>query len=397
MHKLDKQTIDELLSRRVESIVGEKELRAKLAAGKILRIKHGVDPTTPDLHLGYSVVYRKMREFQDLGHTVIFLIGDFTGRFGDPTGRDKTRELRDAREVKQMAENYIKQVLTILDPKKTEIRYNSEWYDKMSAEDLLRLMSHFTYAQMVERDMFAKRIKNKQEISSHEPVYPILQGYDSVMLESDLTVIGTDQTFNEMRGRDLQKDFSQDPQAIISVPMLVGLDGKQKMSQSLGNFVGITEDASEQYGKIMSLPDGLIYPYFELVTNVPTEDLPVIKRELKSKTANPRDIKMRLAYTIVKMYHGDGPAKKAESNFVGVFQKKGTPSDIDEITLKKDIALINLLTEHKLATSRSEAKRLIDQRSVRVNHRVITDSAFIIENRPGTIIQVGKRRFVQLS
>lgn len=393
---LDKKTIDELLSRRVESIVGEKELRKKLAAGKTLRIKHGVDPTTPDLHLGYSVVYRKMREFQDLGHTIIFLIGDFTGRFGDPTDRDKTRELRDAREVKRMAENYIKQVLTILDPKHTEIRYNSEWYDKMSAEDLLRLMSHFTYAQMMERDMFAKRMKAKQEISFHEPIYPILQGYDSVMLESDLTVIGTDQTFNEMRGRDLQKDFGLTPQAIISVPMLVGLDGKQKMSQSLNNFIGITEDASEQYGKIMSLPDGLIYPYFELTTSVPTNDLAAIKRELKSKTANPRDIKMRLAYEIVKMYHGDGSAKKAESNFVGVFQKKGTPSDIDEITLKKDITLIDLLTEHKLASSRSEAKRLIDQRGVRVDHHIITDPTFIVENKPGTIIQVGKRKFVQL-
>ena len=394
--KLDKKIIDELLSRRVESIVGEKELRGKLAAGKTLRIKHGVDPTTPDLHLGYSVVYQKMREFQDLGHTVIFLIGDFTGRFGDPTDRDKTRELRDAREVKQIAENYIKQALTILDPKHTEIRYNSEWYDKMSAEDLLRLMSHFTYAQMMERDMFAKRMKAKQEIGFHEPVYPILQGYDSVMLESDLTVIGTDQTFNEIRGRDLQKDFGQDPQAIISVPMLVGLDGKQKMSQSLGNYIGITEDPSEQYGKVMSLPDGLIYPYFELATNVPTGDLATIRRELKSKTANPRDIKMRLAYEIVKMYHGDGSAKKAESNFVGVFQKKGTPSDIDEITLKKDITLIDLLTEHKLASSRSEAKRLIDQRGVRVDHRIITDPTFIVENLPGTIIQVGKRKFVQL-
>ncbi len=394
---LDKKTIDELLSRRVESIVGEKELRAKLAAGKTLRIKHGADPTTADLHIGHAMSYHKMREFQDLGHTVIFLIGDFTGRFGDPTDHDKTRELRDAREVKQIAENYVKQVLTILDPKKTEIRYNSEWYDMMSAEDLLKLMSHFTYAQMMERDMFAKRIKAKQEISFHEPIYPILQGYDSVMLEADLTVIGTDQTFNEMRGRDLQKDFGLAPQAIISVPMLVGLDGKQKMSQSLSNFIGITEDASEQYGKIMSLPDGLIYPYFELATNVPAGDLAAIKRELKSKTANPRDIKMRLAYEIAKMYHGESLAKKAESNFIGVFQKKGTPSDIDEIVLKKDTALIDLLTEHKLASSRSEAKRLIDQRGVRVDHHVVTDSSFIVENRPGTIIQVGKRRFVQLS
>ena len=394
--KPDKQAIDEFLTRRVGSIVGEKELRAKLASGKPLRVKHGVDPTTPDLHLGHGVVYQKMREFQDLGHTVIFLIGDFTARFGDPTDRTKTRELHDAREVKQMAENYIKQALLILDPKRTEIRYNSEWYDKMSAEDLLRLMSRFTYAQLIERDMFAQRIKKKQEIGLHEPVYPVLQGYDSVMLEADLTVIGTDQTFNEMRGRDLQKEFGQTPQAIISVPLLVGLDGKQKMSQSLGNDIGITEDASEQYGKIMSLPDGLIYPYFELATKVPREDLAAIKRELKSKSTNPRDIKMRLAYEIAKMYHGEAAAKKAESNFVGVFQKRGAPSDIAEITLKKDTPLIDILVQHKLATSRGEAKRLIDQRGVRVDHQIVTDADLLIENRPGTIIQVGKRKFVQL-
>lgn len=394
--KPDKQTIDELLSRRVDSIVGEKELRAKLSSGKPLRIKHGVDPTTPDLHLGHSVVYWKMREFQDLGHTVIFLIGDFTARFGDPTDKEKMRQMRDAKEVRALAENYIKQVLTILDPKKTEIRYNSEWYDKMSAEDLLRLMSHFTYAQMMERDMFSKRIKAKQEISFHEPVYPILQGYDSVMLEDDLTVIGTDQTFNEMRGRDLQRDFGQKPQAIIAVSLLIGTDGKQKMSQSLDNEIGITEGPDAQYGKIMSLPDGQIYPYFELATNIPAEDLKIIKRELKGKKTNPRDLKMQLARTIVKMYHGETAAQKAESNFIGIFQKRGTPGNIDEIAIKKDMTLIDLLAEYKLAVSKSEAKRLIDQRGVRVDHRIVTDPAFIIENRPGTIIQVGKRRFVQL-
>jgi tyrosyl-tRNA synthetase len=392
----DKKSIDSLLSRRVAEIVGEKELRAKLNSGKTLRIKHGVDPTTPDLHLGYSVNYLKMREFQDMGHTVIFLIGDFTGRFGDPTDKSSARTMRSVSEVKQLAENYIKQALTILDPKKTEIRYNSEWYDKMDAEELLRLMSHFTHAQIFERDMFQERLKEKAEIGFHEPVYPVLQGYDSVMLESDLTVIGTDQIFNEMRGRDLQRDFDQEPQAIVAVPLLVGLDGKQKMSQSLGNYIGVLERADEQYGKIMSLPDELIATYFEMATQVSDEDLASIKRELKSKDGNPRDIKMRLAYEIAKMYWGEKEAKKAESNFVNVFQKKSTPTDIPEVQLKKPITLIDLLVSYEMATSKSEARRLVEQRGVRVDHKVITDINFLVESTPGTIIQAGKRKFIQL-
>ncbi|RLC37459.1 tyrosine--tRNA ligase [candidate division Kazan bacterium] len=393
MDRPDKKTIDELLSRRVNSIVGEKELRTKLASGKPLRIKHGVDPTTPDLHLGYSVVYHKMREFQDLGHTVIFLIGDFTGRFGDPTNKNDVRQLRDAHDVREMSEHYIKQVLTILDPKKTEIRYNSEWYDKMSAEDIIRLMSHFTHAQLIERDMFQQRIKKHKEIGLHEPLYPVLQGYDSVMLESDVTIIGTDQTFNEMRGRDLQKDFGQEPQAIISVPLLIGLDGKQKMSQSLGNYIGITESPDEQYGKIMSLPDDQIYTYFELATSVPTSDLPAIKVAAKKE---PRDTKARLAYEIVKIYHGEAAAKKAEDNFVGIFKKGRTPDDISEIKIKKATRLVDIMAKYNLASSKSEARRLIEQRGVRINHHIVSDPNLIVENEPGTIIQVGKRHFIQL-
>ncbi|MDD5606084.1 MAG: tyrosine--tRNA ligase [Patescibacteria group bacterium] len=392
----DKKSIDSLLSRRVAEIVGEKELRTKLKSGQPLRIKHGVDPTTPDLHLGYSVNYLKMRELQDLGHTVIFLIGDFTGRFGDPTDKSQARELRDPKTVKDLAQNYIKQALTILDPQKTEIRYNSEWYDKMDAEELIKLMSHFTYSQIFERDMFQERLKHKAEIGFHEPVYPILQGYDSVMLEADLTVIGTDQIFNEMRGRDLQRDFGQKPQAIIAVPLLVGLDGKQKMSQSLGNYIGIRESADEQYGKIMSLPDELIYTYFEMVTNVSNDDLAAIKRELKSAQTNPRDLKMRLGHEIVKMYWGEKEAKKAESNFVNVFQKKSTPTDIPEIKLKKPTLLVDLLVDNDMAASKSEARRLIEQRGVRIDHKPVTDTNYLVEGTPGTIIQAGKRKFIQL-
>ncbi|MFH0905468.1 MAG: tyrosine--tRNA ligase [bacterium] len=391
-----KKALDELLSRRVESIVGEKELRAKLLTGKKLRIKHGVDPTTPDLHLGYSVVYHKLREFQDLGHTVAFLIGDFTARFGDPTDKSEARKMRDAKEVRALAQNYIKQVTKILDPKKTEIRYNSEWYDAMSAEELLQVMSNFTYAQLIERDMFQERIKHRQEIGLHEPVYPVLQGYDSVMLKDDVTVNGTDQVFNEMRGRDLQKKFGQDPQVIIGVPLLAGTDGKQKMSQSLGNYIGITEDAATQYGKIMSIPDDLIYNYFEMVTNVDVRELAEIKKLLKSKKANPRDLKMQLAKTIVTMYHNEAAAHKAEANFVNVFQKHETPDDIQMISLAKPLRLVDVIFDHKLAASKSEARRLVEQRGVKVNHHIVTDAEFLIEPKTGLIIQVGKRRFAQI-
>ncbi len=388
--------LKDLLTRRIDKIIGEKELRAKLGSGRKLRIKHGVDPTTPDLHLGYSVVYHKLREFQELGHIVVYVIGDFTARFGDPTDKEKTRQLRDARDVKKMAEHYIRQALTILDPKKTEIRYNGEWLDQMSAEDLIRLMGHFTYAQMIERDMFQKRIKVHQEIGFHEPVYPMLQGYDSVAIESDATVIGTDQIFNEMRGRDLQVDFGQAPQAILAVPLLVGTDGKQKMSQSLGNDIGILEAAGSQYGKIMSLPDDLIATYFELATNISAAELAAIKRELKSKTTNPRDVKMRLAFAIAAMYHGEAAAKKAEENFVRVFRTKGTPDEMESYNLKKVRGLADLLVDSGLAPSKSEAKRLIEQRGVRVDHHVVSDINFMVEPKRGTIIQVGKRRFLQL-
>ncbi|MBU3925570.1 tyrosine--tRNA ligase, partial [Patescibacteria group bacterium] len=234
-------SIEQVLTRGVKKIIERESLEKKLKSGKTLRIKHGVDPTTPDLHLGYAVIYRKLRQFQDLGHTVVFLIGDFTGRFGDPTDKGEVRSMRDKKEVQKLAQNYIDQVSKILDKKKLEIRYNGEWYDKMSAEDLLRLMSKFTNAQMLQRDMFQERIKKGQDIGLHEPVYPVLQGYDSVMLESDLTIIGNDQEFNELQGRRAQEMFGQKPQDLVIMPILTGTDGKNKMSQSLGNYIGITE------------------------------------------------------------------------------------------------------------------------------------------------------------
>jgi tyrosyl-tRNA synthetase len=397
MLKPNKQTIDSLLSRRVEKIIGEKEIRAKLLSGKKLKIKHGVDPTTPDLHIGYGVVYHKLREFQDLGHTVQFLIGDFTGRFGDPTDRDQSRKLRTKAEVLKFSNNYLKQVMVILNPKKTEIRYNSEWHDKMSAEDLLKIMSHFTYSQMIERDMFQERIKKGAEIGAHELVYPILQGYDSVMLKDDATVIGTDQLFNEMRGRDLQKDFGQDPQAIIAVPLLVGTDGKQKMSQSLGNYIGITENAKSQYGKVMSIPDSIIYTYFDLATNISTTELAKIKKELANKKNNPRDLKMKLAHTIVSMYHGKKEADKAQSDFVSVFQKHELPDKIETKAFGWKTSLPDIMTSTGVSASKSDARRMIEQGGVRLDGvPIISINTMLDPKKSEQILQVGKRKVIKL-
>ncbi len=401
MKKITNTTKDKLinnfLSWRIDNIIDKKSLLQKLKSGKKLIIKHGIDPTTSDLHLGYAVIYHKLRALQDMGHTVVFLIGGFTARFGDPTDKKSAREMQDKLVVEKKAKNYISQALKILDPKKTEVRYNSEWYDKMSAEELLKLMSHFTYAQMIERDMFKKRIKQKEEIGLHEPVYAVLQGYDSVMLKSDITIIGTDQLFNEMRGRDMQRDFNQAPQSIITMPLLIGLDGKQKMSQSLGNDILFTEPAEDQFGKIMSIPDDLIMHYWELATNEPKEKIEEIAKNLKDKDINPRDIKIELGKTIVSIYHGKTAADKAANRFRAIFQKKEIPKDIPTIKLaKQKIGIVDFLVNAKLVNSKSEARRMLMQRAVKVNQELIQDPHWQISISPGVIVQVGKRRFIKI-
>jgi len=394
MIKSDKAS--EILTRGVQNILVNASLEKKLKSGKKLRIKHGIDPTTKDLHLGYAVVYNKLKELQNMGHTIVFLIGDFTARFGDPSDKEKARTLRPKKEIKALAKDYIKQLGTILDLNKTEIRYNSEWYDKMKAEDLLLLMSHFTNQRMLERDMFQKRIKNEEDIRLHEPVYPALQGYDSVMLKADLTVIGNDQTFNELRGRDLQKYYGQEPQDIITMKMLTGTDGKMKMSQSLGNYIGITENAREQFGKIMSIPDELILNYFELLTKVPQKEIDKIENDL-NKGANPRDIKIRLAKEIVTLYHSKKEAEKAEENFVKQFSKKELPEDIKEIKVSKSqTAVVALILDLGFASSKSEARRLIDQGALKIDGAVIGDREAVVTPINGLIIQVGKRRIAKL-
>lgn len=384
----DKKIIDELLTRGVKEVVVKKELEKKLRSGKRLRVKHGVDPTTKDLHIGYAVVYEKLRILQEMGHQIVFLIGDFTARFGDPTDESKSRKMRSKKEVEDCAQNYIKQIGKILDIKKTEIRRNSEWFDKFNGQDMLELESRFTVARMLERDMFQERIRKGEEIAYHEPVYPMLQAYDSVMLKSNLTVIGTDQLFNEFRARDLQEKYKQAPQDLIAMKMLIGTDGKQKMSQSLGNYIGITESPDQQYGKIMSIPDDLIPHYFELATRV----------LLKKIEKNPRDAKARLAREIVAIYHGKTAAQKAEKEFDRVFKEKQVPSKLKsyKLSTKKPI-ILDLLVQTKLAPSKAEAKRLVEQGGVKIDKKVINDWREKISIKPGAILQVGKRRFIKLS
>jgi len=389
--------INDFLSWRIDNVIDRKSLLQKLKSGKKLIVKHGVDPTTSDLHLGYAVIYHKLRALQDMGHTVVFLIGGFTARFGDPTDRKSSRKMQNKLDVDKKAKNYISQALKILDPDKTEIKNNSEWYDKLNAENLLNLMSHFTYAQMIERDMFKKRIKQKEEIGLHEPVYAVLQGYDSVMLKSDITIIGTDQLFNEMRGRDLQRYFNQAPQNIITMPLLIGLDGKQKMSQSLSNDILITESADNQFGKIVSIPDNLIMHYWELATNKSKEEIDEIKKQLKQKSTNPRDIKIDLGKAIVSIYHGQNAADIAANRFRTIFQKKEIPKNIPSIKLaKQKIGIVDFLVESKLVSSKSEARRMLMQRAVKVNQELIQDPHWQISVSPGVIIQVGKRKFVKI-
>jgi tyrosyl-tRNA synthetase len=393
MSKISQDTINYLLSRAVTDVIVKKDLEKKLQSGKVLRIKHGVDPTTSDLHIGHAVAYWKMKQLQDLGHKIVFLIGDFTGRFGDPTEKLSERNLRTKDEVLKLAEKYLEQVGKILDMSKTEIRYNSEWYDKMSAEEMLRIMSHFTVLRMLERDMFDKRIKKNIDIRLHEPVYPVLQGYDSVMLQSDLTVCGSDQIFNELRGRDLQIDFKQPPQDILAVELLPGIDGNMKMSQSLKNEISINDSAQQKYGKVMSVNDNLIIKYFKLATLLSDEEITIIEKDLEK--SNPRDIKARLAHEITALYHGSAEAQKAASEFDKIFKEKQTPTNIET---KKIISqnILEIICDLKLAQSKAEARRLVEQGGVKIDGQVISDWQSPIELEKEKILQVGKRKFVRI-
>jgi len=378
---------DEFLKKLENSIRNQKPLRAKL----------GLDPTAPDIHLGHSVVLNKLRQFQDLGHEVHLIIGDFTGRIGDPSGKSETRKQLSEEEVIQNARTYEMQIFKILDKSKTYIYFNSEWLSRMRFADVINLAGKYTVARMMEREDFSRRFKEGIPISVHEFLYPLMQGYDSVVLRADVELGGTDQKFNLLVGRDLQKEYGQEPQIALMMPILEGTDGVQKMSKSLGNYIGINEDANEMYGKTMSIPDSLITRYFELVTRVPMEEITEIETAIKSGRINPRDAKMRLAREIVGMYHGQEEAYRAEERFKLVFQQREIPDDIEEFTISTNpIWVGKLLVEAGLCPSTSEAKRMVKQGAVKVDGKRIEDEDANLALEDGQVIQVGKRRFVRI-
>ena len=387
-----------LLLRGVEEIVPKKEFHKKLEEKRSLRVKLGFDPTAPDLHLGHTVILNKLKLFQDLGHQVIFLIGDFTGLVGDPSGVNETRPVLTEKEIKENAKTYERQVFKILDKKKTEIRFNSEWMNKFSPEDFIRLSSVQTVARMLERDDFSKRYSAQKPISIHEFLYPLLQGYDSVALDADIELGGTDQKFNLLLGREVQKFYGKEPQIAFTLPLLEGLDGVKKMSKSLDNYIAIEDDPDEMFGKIMSISDDLMWRYFELLSFRDEEEITELKKSQK-EGSNPRDIKFLLAEEIVNRFHGEGSGNSAKEEFQSRFQKGNNPSDIKEITIKleeKLITLAKVLKEAEMVPSTSEALRLIKQGAVRIEGKKILDSKHEINLNSSLLYQVGKRKFSKI-
>lgn len=390
-----------IIRRGVAEIIPEEDLKDKLerslAEGKPLRVKLGLDPTAPDIHLGHTVVLQKLRQFQELGHQVIIIIGDFTGRIGDPTGKSETRRQLSEAEVLANAETYKEQIFKILDPARTEVTFNSRWLANLTFTDVIQLAAKITVARMLEREDFARRYQENRPISVHEFFYPLMQGYDSVALAADVELGGTDQKFNLLMGRHLQREYGQEPQVAVMMPILPGLDGVQKMSKSLGNYIGINEPPQEMYGKTMSLPDELMLTYFELVTTVSLEELESIRKGLADGTLHPRDVKMRLAREIVGLYHGEAAALEAEEEFRKVFQLGDLPQDIPEVTIKEtQIWLPRLMVQAGLAPSTSEARRLIRQGAVKMDGQRLDDPDAELVVKDGTVLKAGKRKFVRL-
>lgn len=402
-------TIDEqiaFLGKGTAEIIPRDELRAKLeksaSTGQPLRVKLGVDPTAPDIHLGHTVVIRKLRAFQELGHTVIFLIGDFTGLIGDPSGNSATRPQLTRDEINRNAETYKHQVSKLLDPSKTELRFNSEWMDKLGSDGFIRLASHVTVKQILERDDFAKRLAEEKPIALHEVLYPLTQAYDSVALEADIELGGTDQKFNLLMGRSLQREYSQEPQVAIIMPLLIGTDGVQKMSKSLGNYIGINEPPSEIFGKVMSISDELMWRYYELLTNLSVDEIGALSKSTEDGERNPRDVKVELAKLIIADFHSAAEAQNAEDEFNRVFRSKEIPEQVEERTLPsnypKGWGLPHLLVTLGMAESKAEARRLIQQGGVGVDdqQQTIPNSVWIWKPGMSVLIRVGKRRFVRV-
>jgi len=391
-------TIDKTLAiiqRGTDEILPLEELKKKLEKNKPLRVKLGMDPTAPDLHLGHTVVINKMKQLQDLGHEIIFLIGDFTGMIGDPTGKNVTRKPLTKEDVRENAKTYTDQVFKILDKDKTRIAFNSEWMSKMNSTEMISLASKHTVARMLERDDFSKRYKGGQAISIHEFLYPLVQGYDSVALRADIELGGSDQKFNLLVGRELQKQADMEPQVILTMPILEGLDGVQKMSKSLGNYIGIDEDPDSMFGKIMSISDDLMWRYLELLSFESIETIESWKQEVETGE-NPRNIKFRLADEIITRFHDEAQAKKAQQNFIDRFAKNQIPDEMDEFTFPKGIKVANLLKEANLVSSTSEAFRMIKQGAVKIDGEKLSDKDFTPDE--GTnVYQVGKRKFARVT
>ncbi|MDR1947229.1 MAG: tyrosine--tRNA ligase [Desulfovibrio sp.] len=394
----DADTQMALITRGCAELIEEAGLRKKLARGTPLRVKVGFDPTAPDLHLGHTVVIRKMRHFQELGHRVIFLIGDFTGRIGDPSGRSDTRPPLSEEQVTANAETYKKQIFKILDPEKTEVAFNSKWLGALDAAGFIRLASHYTVARMLERDDFDKRYRNNQPISIHEFLYPLAQGYDSVMLKSDVELGGTDQKFNLLVGRHLQGQYGEESQCVLTMPLLEGLDGERKMSKSLGNYIGIDESAAQIFGKTMSLSDKLMWRYFELLSAKSLAEIAGLRRDVERGTRHPKTVKEELALELTALYHGAAKAEEARAGFNAVFVEGGTPDEAPEYRCPEgeDSAPAAFLAASGLAPSRSEARRLIAQKALHVNGVLHTDGATPL-GKGFYIIKLGKKRFLRLT
>ena len=392
----------ELIERGVVDCISRDELKAKLEksvkTGRPLKIKAGFDPTAPDLHVGHTVLLQKMKHFQDLGHDVYFLIGDFTGFIGDPTGKSETRKPLTREDIAKNAETYKEQVFKILDPVKTKIAFNSEWLGKIDSFDMIRLASELTVARMLERDDFKKRFEGGRPISIHEFLYPLIQGYDSVAMEADVELGGTDQLFNLLVGRDLQRSRGQEPQIVLTMPLLEGLDGVNKMSKSLGNYIGITEAANDIYGKTMSVTDELMFRYYELLSDLSSDDIEELKQGLEQGKLHPKEIKQKLASELTARFHSEEEAVQAQQNFENVFAKHDLPDDMPTFKLSSDepVWLPKLMVDSGLVSSTSDGRRMIKQNAVSIDGEKVGDTNFEIEPAGDLILKVGKRRFCKV-
>lgn len=392
----------ELIERGVVDCISREELTRKLErslrTGTPLKVKAGFDPTAPDLHLGHTVLLQKLKHFQDLGHDVYFLIGDFTGLIGDPTGKSETRKALTREDIARNAETYKEQVFKILDPYKTKIAFNSKWLGKLDSFEMIRLASELTVARMLEREDFKNRFENGKPISIHEFLYPLIQGYDSVAMEADVELGGTDQLFNLLMGRDMQRSRNQEPQIVLTLPLLEGLDGVNKMSKSLGNYIGITDGANDIYGKVMSITDTLMYRYYELLSDCSNTEIASLKKDVDAGKLHPKTVKQKLARELTARFHSDEAALQAEQNFENVFAKNNLPDDLSEYVLHsdEDVWLPKLLAEAELVSSISDGRRMIQQSAVSVDGQKITDLDYRVKPQGQMILKVGKRRFCKV-